>query len=323
MRSVKRGVRGGHRAGLLHGAGRMSSNPQRIALVVRPPADEERLDALRVAVSALRERGHRVRTYVTFEAGDAARFARLAARRGYEVVVAAGGDGTVNEVVNGLTRLKRPPRLAVVPLGTANDFAAGLGIPPDPGAALDVAAYGLAIDVDVPQLNGRYFINVSTGGFGAEATKEAPRAVKRWLGPAAYFVSGARKMMRMEPCHARFEVNGRTVYEGPFVFFAVGNARRTGGGTHVTPHADVDDGRLDVMILGNVSRLRLISLLPKLRAGTHLDSPHVTYLRANEIRVVSPEPFSVNADGEALTAANFHYTVGNQRLRLMLPQPPH
>lgn len=300
----------------------MTAPSQRIALVVRPPADEDRLEQLRVAVTGLRERGHRVRTYVTFEAGDASRFARLAARRGYEVVVAAGGDGTVNEVVNGLARLKRPARLAVVPLGTANDFAAGVHIPLDVGAALDLAVSGMAIDVDVPQLNGRYFINVSTGGFGAEATKAAPRAVKRWLGPAAYFLSGARRLLRMEPCHARFEVDGRQVYDGPFVFFAVGNARRTGGGTQVTPHADVEDGKLDVMIMGDVSRLRLIALLPKLRAGTHLDSPDVSYLRANEIRVEARSPLSVNADGESVKATSFHYTVGHRRLQLMLPHPP-
>jgi diacylglycerol kinase (ATP) len=297
----------------------MSSPGQRIAVVIRPPADEGRLEELRAAVAGLREQGHHIRGFLTFEAGDAARFARLAARRGYEVVVAAGGDGTINEVVNGLARLPSPPRLAVVPLGTANDFAGGLHLPQETAAALAVAVSGVPREVDVPRLNGRYFINVSTGGFGAEATKAAAPRAKRWLGPLAYFLSGARRLVSLEPCHARFEADGRVVYDGPFTFFAVGNSRSTGGGAQVTPCANVADGKLDVMIMGRVSRLQLISLLPHLKAGTHLRSPAVQYLRTEALTVTATAPLSVNADGEAMRETAFRYSVGERRLQLMLP----
>jgi diacylglycerol kinase (ATP) len=318
--SVKSGAAVGHGPGFCTRPDSMNSPARRVALIIRPPADEDRLEALRTAVTALRQQGHHVRGFLTFEAGDAARFARLAARRGYDVVMAAGGDGTVNEVVNGLVRLARPPQFGVVPLGTANDFAGGLNLPSDATAALQVAVTGWPLCIDVPRLNNRYFINVSTGGFGAEATKAAPRSVKRWLGPLAYYLAGARRLMSMEPSHARFTADGSVIHDGPFVFFAVGNARRTGGGTRVTPEADVDDGQLDVMIMGNVSRLRLVSTLPSLRAGTHLRNPRVSYTRAREIVVESATPLAVNADGEAIRSTTLRYTVGQKRLELMLPE---
>lgn len=282
---------------------------RRIALVVRPPADESRLEEVRAVVEGLRGEGHRVWVRVTFEAGDARRFARSAARAGVDVVVAAGGDGTVNEVVNGLARVRARTSLGVVPLGTANDFAASLGIPEEIEAALMLAATGKARAVDVARVNRRCFINMSTAGFGVETSQATGRGLKKRLGGLAYVLSGVENIVSFDVHHGTFTMDGDIVHEGGFVFFAVGNARQTGGGSPLTPLAQVGDGRLDIMLVHEMSRLQFMALLPELRAGTHLDNPHVSYYRADEFVVETREPLSVNADGEYVAGESFRYDV--------------
>lgn len=286
-----------------------------IAVVVRPPGDEGRLEALRAAVEALRSAGHRVGVRLTFEGGDARRFARSAARAGWDVVVAAGGDGTVNEVVNGLARVRGRTLLGVVPMGTANDFASSLDVPADLEGALRLAAEGPTRPVDVARVNRRCFINVSTGGFGADTSQVASRALKKHLGGFAYVLRGVENMMKFEVHSGRFSVGGELVYDGEFMFFAVGNARQTGGGTPLTPLAKFGDGRLDIMLVHGMTRLQFMALLPDLRAGTHLDSPHVSYYRADRFDVEGAGDIVVNADGEHIAGDTYHYDV--------LPRPLH
>jgi YegS/Rv2252/BmrU family lipid kinase len=199
---------------------------RRIALVVRPPTDEAKLEEVRSAVSALRHDGHRIAVRLTFEAGDARRYARAAARSGCDVVAAAGGDGTVNEVVNGLVASRSGTALAIVPLGTANDFAKGLGIPEDVGSALRVAAEGTARPVDIARVNRRCFINVSTGGFGAATSQSAGRGLKKHLGGLSYILNGAKKMRDFRVRSAVFRVDGDIVHAGAFVFFAAATRGR-------------------------------------------------------------------------------------------------
>ncbi|MBR9990991.1 MAG: YegS/Rv2252/BmrU family lipid kinase [Gemmatimonadetes bacterium] len=287
-----------------------------IALIVRPPAEEARLEVLRTEVEALRRRGHRVRVRLTFEGGDARRFARSAGRGGCDVVVAAGGDGTVNEVVNGLARV-RGACLGVVPLGTANDFAASLGIPDDVGSALKLAAEGTPRPVDIARVNRRCFINVSTGGFGVDTSQAAGRGLKKHLGGFAYVLRGVENMMKFDVHKGAFRVDGRIVHDGDFIFFAVGNARQTGGGMPLTPIAQVGDGRLDIMLVHGMSRLQFMALLPELRAGTHLDSRHVSYFRADEFDVEPEGELCVNADGEAVAGESFRFDVLRRPLQVI------
>lgn len=290
-----------------------------IALVVRPPSDESRLEEVRAAVETLRTEGHCVRVRLTFESGDARRFARSAARAGMDVVVAAGGDGTLNEVVNGLVRARLETSLGVVPLGTANDFAVSLGIPEEIEAALRLAATGTARPVDIARVNRRCFINVSTGGFGADSSHSAGRGLKKRLGGLAYLVSGVENMVNFDVHHGTFRVDGKEVHAGGFVFFAVGNARQTGGGTPLTPLAQIGDGRLDIMLVHEMSRLQFMALLPEIRSGTHLDSPHVSYHRGDELVVESRAPLLVNADGEHVAGESFRYDILPRPLQVVAP----
>jgi diacylglycerol kinase (ATP) len=305
--------------------------PVQISLIINPPSPEA-VEALRAGVLRLRDAGHTVHPRVTFESGDAHRFAWKSAEYGADLVVACGGDGTINEVVNGLydwidgrdgENAPALPRLGIVPLGTGNDLAGGLGIRTgDPEGALLGAVGGEPYRVDVGRVNGRYFLNVSTGGAGAEATDDASAELKRMLGPVAYLVTGVRKFVQLKTSRARFIAGGETVYEGGFLLFAVGNAWRTGGGNWVTADADPADRLLDLCIVEEMSHVDVVRVAPLVRAGRHVNHPRVTYLKVPELRVEAEEETTVNADGEPLTARRFEYDLGAHRLTLMVPHAP-
>src|SRR5690606_9007210 len=154
--------------------------------------------ALRALVGRVRAGGVDASVRVTWEAGDAARFAIEAAEEGLPLVLAGGGDGTLNEVAGALAALQRDadalPALGVLPLGTANDFATSAAIPADPAAALDLALQAAPRPVDAVRVHAgdveRWFLNVATGGFGTEATVETPDELKRTLGRLAYLLTG-------------------------------------------------------------------------------------------------------------------------------------
>jgi diacylglycerol kinase (ATP) len=253
--------------------------------------------------------------------------AREAAERGSDLVIAAGGDGTINEVVNGLHDWLRgedghegaAPRLGIIPLGTANDFAGALGIPGEVAAAVEIAVHGDELAVDVGIVQDRCFLNVSTGGFGAEATEEASAEVKRALGPLAYLVTGVKKFVSLEPLEARVTAGDEVIADGRFLLFAVGNCRRTGGGNWLTPEADLTDGLLDLCLVREMSRVDFLRLLPDLRAGNHVDNANVIYRQLAQIAVESEAELSVNADGEPLSGRRFVYRVSDHRLRVRVP----
>lgn len=279
----------------------------------------EGLNLMRQQVARLRAAGHAVWPSLTFEEGDAVRLARTAAEAGADLVIAAGGDGTINEVVNGLMQARWSGRLGIVPIGTANDFAFGMEIPESIPAAFSVAVDGNRRQVDVARLNERYFVNVSTGGFGATATEETPSDTKRLLGPWAYVITGVRKFTELRPSRARFSTQAGEAYEGEVMLFAVGNAKRTGGGSMLTPRAEFGDGELDVMIVPGMPRMDFVALLPDLRAGTHVDNPDVLYFRTEVLEVTSDEELSVNVDGEPMGGNRFRYSLADTPLTLMIP----
>lgn len=273
---------------------------------------------LQAGVEALRESGHEVTPRLTFDPSDTFRFAREAAGDGVDLVIAGGGDGTVNDVVNGMYAAgPAMPKLGIIPLGTANDFARGLNIPETIAEALAVAVYGDAVEIDVASVNDRCFVNVSTGGFGPDITESASSKSKERFGKFAYLFSAVKKLTELEPFYAVFETKDRVLYEGPFFFYAVGNARLTGGGTPVTPHADYSDERLDLVIATGRKKRAFVTLLPNLRAGNHADDPDVLYLKTSEVRVRARAAFAVNADGEPIEGAEFLYGVKERSLTVM------
>ena len=259
----------------------------------------------------VRDKGHYVEPHATFEAGEAFSIAADAAKRGVDVVAAAGGDGTVNEVVNGLDGYDVP--LGVIPLGTANDFARQVGIPADADHAMDVILQRKPRRLDTGSLNGRRFLNVSTGGVGAEATAETPPDLKESLGPLAYLISAMRKLADFHPQHARFAGDGFE-YDGEFLMFAVGLTRSTGGGTLVTPMASATDGLLDLCVISGMSRRDFARMVLRVKRGEHVGEEGVLYAQVKTVAINANEPISVNVDGEMSNANRLTYRARSRDL---------
>src|SRR4030095_16500353 len=191
-------------------------------------------DALRAAVARQRAAGHRIKVRLTRGRDDARRFVSEAGE--VDLLIAAGGDGTLNEVLHGLMDLSEAARpiLGIVPLGTANDFATGCGIPRDPAKALALCIRAEAVPIDIGKANDHWFINAASFGFGAEITAATSPELKRLLGPAAYTVMGAILAINLHHYQGRLILPGREITgSGPVA--TVGNGRQTGGGIQVAP----------------------------------------------------------------------------------------
>jgi lipid kinase YegS len=274
-------------------------------------------DALRAAVARQRAAGHRIEVRVTWEKGDAQRFVSEAGE--VDLLIAAGGDGTLNEVVHGLMDLSKPTRpiLGIVPLGTANDFATGCGIPLDPAKALTLCIKGEAVPIDVGKANDRWFINAASSGFGAEITATTSPELKRLLGPAAYTVMGAVLAINLHHYQGSLILPDREITgSGPVAI--VGNGRQTGGGIQVAPRACIDDGLLDVLVVRQISPTALLAAARELQQ-LPLDGEYISYLQTPWLEVHPEEAIPVNLDGEPLRFSTVRYEAVPKAIQLIVP----
>jgi lipid kinase YegS len=295
-------------------------NQRRMRLVLNGKAAGN--PALREAVAAVRQKGHVLEVNVTWEAGDAARYAERAVRDQVDVVIAAGGDGTVSEVMSGMVGadVDRHTALGILPFGTANDFAQGCRIPiGDPLKALRLIVDTPAIAIDVGQVNDRYFINVASGGFGAQVTSRTPVEMKRLLGGAAYSLMGLVTAAKMTPCSARLIVDGQA-QSGDLLLLAVGNGRQAGGGFLVTPRALLNDGLLDVMIVHDVDLAEFGRVLSELLDLASEGNRYVAYDQLKTFQLETEQPLQLNLDGEPLVGSAFKFRTLPQRIMCVLPK---
>jgi len=279
--------------------------------------------AVRAAVAAERSAGHQVEVRVTWEAGDAARLTEEAVRLGFERVVAGGGDGTINEVTAGLLAAKETaralPALAVLPLGTANDFAHACRIPLEPGPALHLATTAEPRPIDVGRVNGRAVINLATGGFGTEITVETSPVLKKVLHGAAYLVTGLAHLAELRPVKASFEGSGFS-WRGELLVLAVGNGRQAGGGHVLCPDALIDDGLLDLSILPDLPRAeRTAALRELIQQGKVALWRHSVTARLPWLELTADEPVQVNLDGEPISGKTLRFEVLPGAVKACLP----
>ncbi len=278
---------------------------------------------VRAAVQTVRQQGHPIEVCVTWEPGDAARFARQGALGGAEVVIAGGGDGTVNEVVAGLLEAAGDSRsatpLAVLPLGTANDLAHACRIPLDPLGALRLAVSGATAAVDVGRVGERPFMNLATGGFGTQVTVATPNDLKKILGGAAYLLTGVTHFSSIRPAQIRLagpDLN----WEGAALVIGVGNGRQAGGGHQLCPTALLNDGLLDVTVLPHLPGEEVLpALRALLREGLDAVRQSLVTARVPWLQIATDEPLQINLDGEPITDTQFRFEILPQRLQLKLP----
>ena len=277
--------------------------------------------AVREAVKKCRHQGHDVQVRVTWESGQASEFAEEAARAGFDIVVAAGGDGTVNEVAAGVLRAGEASATAIgiIPLGTANDFATGCHVPPDPAKALALITSATPRAIDVGLINDRPFINVASAGIGAEITSQTPAGMKRALGGAAYSLVGLLKAFTMTPHEGKI-ITPEGTYVGQMILMGIANGRMAGGGFRVAPRALLDDGLLDLVIVPDVTLPETGSLVSEMIRLETEEPERVVYRQLASFEIEANQEMQMNLDGEPSHARSFKVSVLPRRLKFLLPK---
>lgn len=293
----------------------------RIGLVMNDRAIEAPL--LQQGLSELEATGYQITRFPILSAGEGRTHAKVAIETGIDILIACGGDGTVNEVINGMMELGESPEcsLGIIPFGTGNDFATSTGVPiGDPVAALETIIETPPRWVDLGRIEDLYYINTATAGFCAEVTTNTPDDIKRLLGGLSYLVSGLQQMRTLCAHQIRLE-SEEMVWEGPAFALFVSNGRTTGGGFQVAPRAWLDDGLLDFMLIPELS---LPEFLPAwddyLRLGEEATSfQQLIRFQSRNVMIESSETLQLNLDGQPLRNTRFRCSCHPHAIRVHAP----
>jgi YegS/Rv2252/BmrU family lipid kinase len=288
---------------------------RRFALLVNPAsAGGKALKALPAVHEALDRLGAPHRTVTTRSSEHAAEEAAKAAAAG-ETVAALSGDGMLRPLAGALKGTGGT--LAVIPCGRGNDLARVLGIPTDPVEATQVAVEGPEHLIDVGAVDGTPFVGIASFGFDSEANRIANDA-KVIRGTAVYLYAALRALAAWKPAAFTLTIDGtRHDYSGYSI--AVGNSKAYGGGMMVLPDAELDDGRLDVLVSKAASKLTFLRGVFQTFKAAHVDSPHAEFLRGEVIEVASDRPFVIYADGDPIGATPATVRVEPRCLRVIVP----
>jgi YegS/Rv2252/BmrU family lipid kinase len=288
---------------------------RRFALLVNPTSGGGKaLAALPAVTSELDRLGAAHRTVTTRSAEHASEESSLAAAAG-ETVAALGGDGLLRPIASALRGTETA--VAVIPCGRGNDLARVLGIPSEPAAAARLAVEGAERLIDVGDVDGSPFVGIASLGFDSDANRIANEA-KLVRGNAVYLYAALRALAGWKPARFSVEVDGDR-HDVTGFSVAVGNSRCYGGGMMLLPHAELDDGQLDVLIIGGTSKLSFLRGLGKVFKGTHLPAPDATLARGEVIRIDADRPFTAYADGDPIGETPLTVRVQRHALRVVAP----
>lgn len=241
--------------------------------------------------------GYETSCHATTCEGDATVAAKDAVERGFDLVIAAGGDGTLNEVVAGVSPFDKRPKIGLIPTGTTNDFARALRIPRDIEDAVEIIIRDETIPVDVGLMNNRHFINIGGGGRMTELTYDVPSKLKTVLGQLAYYLKGIEMLPSIHSSHVRIEYDGQ-VFDDEAMMFLVGLTNSIGGFEKLAPDSSINDGKFTLLILKKCNIAEFIRIVSLALRGEHLGDPLVISSRAEKITVTSSEEVLLNLDGE-------------------------
>jgi diacylglycerol kinase (ATP) len=258
--------------------------------------------------------------------GGATSLARQAADNGAEIIVSVGGDGTINEIINGILTSNNQPSLGIIPAGWGNDFIKSTSIPKDIYQACQVIKEGKTKTIDLALINQQtYFANVCGIGFDAEITALANQIKtnhSNWksLSAYVYVFAAIKKLLSPIPSFQLKITIDDQVIEEDILFLAIANGRVEGGKFNIAPDARIDDGLLDIWIIQKMARGRCLRLLPKAIKGNHKDEPEVSFFRGKNILIEAYEPITAQVAGEILIPQKkYQIEILPKKLNLVIP----
>lgn len=267
-------------------------------LIYNPSSGREQIKKhLPYILETLEEAGYEASTHATTGQDSAKEAAALACERGFDFIVAAGGDGTIHEVVNGMSEQENRPLLGILPAGTTNDFARALHIPKNIDDAAKILVNGKEQTVDIGKVGSKYFINIAGAGALTELTYEVPSRLKTMMGQVAYYVKGFEKLPRIKPTQVTIEYDGKW-FEGEIMLFLVSNTNSVGGFEKLAPDAYLNDGMFDLLIVKKTNLADVVRITSAALRGDHINDDKVIYVQASRIKVRAKDELQLNLDGE-------------------------
>jgi len=266
----------------------------------------------------LETHGYETSCHATTSHEDATLAAKLACKRNFDIIIAAGGDGTINAVVSGISELSNPPKLGVIPAGTTNDFARAMRIGVNILDAVDIILTGNIGHVDVGCVGNKFFINIAAGGVLTEVSYTAPTKLKAVVGEFAYVLKGLEQLPMFQSVYTEIE-HDEGKFAGEIMMFLISNTNSVGGFEKLAPIASANDGKFDLIIIKKGSVPELVDVARKIVTGKHLDHPLVYYVHANRVKINVPKGMSINLDGEYGGTTPAEFKILHHHLQIFLP----
>lgn len=301
----------------------------RILILWNPSAGSaEKASALRAALEQRRE--CTLREVTSRQA--VVNTARSAVENQFDLIVAAGGDGTINAVVNGLSEHDGELPLAILPLGTGNDLARTLAIPDDADLAAELVSSGQVRRIDrvCLETGGRrtHYVNMASAGFSGEVLRWTTEEIKKWWGSLAYVRGVAEKIGELQAYQVILSMDNQPVMHEELYNVVLANGRTTSGGMMLAPYANVEDGLLEVLLLRADGVVDLAVLAAEFFARRHLEGERIIYGRASRVQIQSEPPMPFSLDGDLVTDEPVTVTVERQAIPVIVgpdyvAEPPH
>lgn len=273
---------------------------KRVKIIVNPSSGRQNVESrIDLLCKLLLDDGYIVGKFFTQEKDDAFHETIETCKGDWDMIVACGGDGTVNEVAAGIANSERKLPVAVLSSGTVNDFATYMKIPTKIVDFFEMIKKENIIDIDLGKINDKYFVNVAAGGLLTSVGYQVPAEAKAVLGRMAYYFVGLRELIveGIEPIRVRFESEEYNKEED-ILMFLISNSASIGGFTKIAPDAEVADNLLDVIIIKDSDIVEIANIFFNLLRGEHINHPNVSYFKTKNIRVESKEDLSMDIDGE-------------------------
>lgn len=294
----------------------------RARLIYNPTSGKETLKKnLAEILMVIEKAGYETSAYATTPEDFSAKHeATRAAMAGFDLIIAAGGDGTINEVINGIAPLENRPKLAIIPGGTTNDFARALHIPRDNVVkAAEVILKNQTIKSDIGKAGNTYFMNIAAGGYLTELTYEVPSHLKSVFGYLAYLAKGAEMLPRVKPINMKLTYDDG-VFDGKASMFFLGLTNSIGGFEQISPDARLDDGKFSLIIIKTANVIEIMHLITlMINGGKHVNDSRVIYTKTSSLYAETINDdfrMMINLDGEYGGDAPMQFTNYKQHIEM-------